>query len=250
MSIRIVRRAAAFLPLLILSCAVLMAGGPKTVAATEWTAAFCRAAGITDLVVLAPANLLHPPEYELRPSDIPILMDADLIVFSGYEAMMERIYPVVSGTGAQLLRIETSYDPVVIKKSLGLIAKAAGTTPTSLAKIQQTWEEARRLISEAGLVGAVVIAHQFQVPFAEEIGLDVQGVFGPAPPGPRLIADSASIPAEFVLDNGHGPIAGPIAEVLKDAVSVELINFPGRNGTRELEEVILHNTTALIEAVK
>ncbi len=235
---------------ILLIAAPLSADGPRTAATTEWTAAFCRAAGITDVVVLAPSGLIHPPDYELRPSDIPALINAELIVYGGYEIMAERIHSHVAGTGTKLLRIETSYDTTILKKSINRIAMEAGTTPGGLERIKKAWEEARYMLLEADIAGKGVIAHQFQVPFAKEAGFIIKGVFGPMPPGPKLIAESSSISASFVLDNAHNPIGSPIVEVLKDAALVQLINFPGQHGTRELADVILHNAKALIESAQ
>ncbi len=227
----------------------LSADSPRTVAATEWTAAFCRAAGITDVAVLAPSGMIHPPDYELRPSDIPTLMNAELIVYGGYEIMIERIHSHIAGTSTQLLRIETSYDTTILKKSINRIAMEAGTTPIGLKEINKAWEEARYMLLEAGIAGMGVIVHHFQVPFAEEVGFIIKGVFGPMPPGPKLIAGSSIVSASFVLDNAHNPIGSPIVEVQKDAVLVQLINFPGQHGTRELADVILYNAETLVNSI-
>ena len=67
-----------------LACTVPSAAEePVVVATTTWTAAFCRAAGIDDVVVLTPSTLRHPPDYLLKPSDIPLIEEADIIVVVG-----------------------------------------------------------------------------------------------------------------------------------------------------------------------
>ncbi|OQX29136.1 MAG: hypothetical protein B0D92_05320 [Spirochaeta sp. LUC14_002_19_P3] len=225
----------------------LWAAGPRTLASTAWTAAFCRAAGITDVTVLASVYLLHPPDYELKPSDIPVLMEAELIVAGGYEAMMERLHTHASSSGARLVQIETSYDPAIMTKSVETLAAVAGTVPAGLEAVKLAWQEARRQIVMAGLGGARVIVHSFYVPFAQEMGFEVQGVFGPMPPGPRSIAELAEIPAMIIIDNGHNPAADSLREVHKDSVFVELINFPGQDGTVELADVIAYNAGVLIK---
>jgi zinc transport system substrate-binding protein len=177
------------LAILVLAAAVFTSLGAeslKVVATTEWTAAFCRAAGITDVRVLAPASLQHPADYELKPSDIPALMEADLIFFGGYEAMMERIRSHVAGSETVILQIVTAYAPPVIETSIKAIAEAAGTQDSAemnLLLIREAFAEARRLTAEAGLAGSKAVVHQFQVPFARGAGLDVVKEFGPAPPG-------------------------------------------------------------------
>ena len=57
----------------------------RVVASTSWTAAFARAAGATDIVTIAPMELRHPPEYEIKPSDLAAVAAARFLVHSGYE---------------------------------------------------------------------------------------------------------------------------------------------------------------------
>ena len=236
------------LGLLISGLTHLAAEGLKVVATTQWTAAFCRAAGLEDIRVLAPASLQHPADYELKPSDIPALMEADLIVFGGYEAMMGRIRSNVAGTETQMLQIVTAYAPPVMEKSIRDIATIAGSegkAEENILIIREAFAEARRLASKAGLAGKSAVVHKWQVPFARGAGLNVVKEFGPAPPGPRLIAEAAGTDAVLVIDNRHNPVSAPIREVLPDSYTIELINFPGAGGTRTLADVILYNARLL-----
>jgi len=230
----------------------LGAGDFKVVATTEWTAAFCRAAGLEDIRVLAPASMQHPADYELKPSDIPALMEADLIVFAGYEAMMDRIRSQIAGTDTEMLQIITAYAPHVMEKSIMDIAGISGTrvqAEANILKIREAFAEARRMVNEAGLSGGSAVVHKYQIPFARGAGLNVVMEFGPAPPGPRLIAEAAESSAVLVIDNSHNPVSAPIREVLPAAAAVELINFPGKGGTRTLEDVILYNSRKLHEVL-
>lgn len=231
----------------------LAAENLKVVATTEWTAAFCRAAGLDDIRVLAPSTLQHPPDYELRPSDIPALMEADLIVYGGYEGMMERIRSHVAGSDTLMLQIVTAYAPPVIETSVRAIAEAAGTQDAAAANlnvIRDAYGEARRITAEAGLTGTKAVVHQFQLPFARGAGLEVAAEFGPAPPGPKLIAEAAGSGAGLVLDNRHNPVSAPLAEVLPGARGVSLINFPGTGGTLTLADVIIYNARVLTGAAE
>jgi len=225
----------------------------NVVATTEWTAAFCRAAGLENVRVLAPAALRHPPDYELKPSDIPALAEADLIVFAGYEGMMERIRANVAGRNIRMVQIETVYAPGIIEASVRKIAEAAGTqdfAEKELAAIAEAWADAARIIKEAGLAGKKTAAHRFQAPFAEAAGLDVVAIFGPPPPGPRLIGEIAGSGAELILDNWHNPVSMPLREILNKANAVELINFPGRHGTVSLKDVIRDNAETLAASAR
>ena len=63
----------------------------KVVATSTWTAAYAYATGFENVAILAPATMLHPSEYELTPKEIKLLLNADLIVYAGYEVMSKFI---------------------------------------------------------------------------------------------------------------------------------------------------------------
>ncbi len=110
----------------------------RVVATTPWTAAFALAAGVENVRVLAPYEMQHPPEYELRASD-------------------------------------------VVRVQIDELTQAA--------------------------------------------------------------------PA-VVVDVWHNESAGPLRETVPGAIFVSLINFPGRDGTRTLMDVLQHKRSALTEAVE
>ncbi len=228
-------------------------GAVNVVATNEWTAAFCRAAGIENVHVLAPANLQHPPDYDLKPSDIPVIMEADLIVFAGYEGMMDRIRTNIAGNETELLQIKTVYSPVIIRESVMAIATAMGTeklAEANLTSIDSAWDEAKEMVVNAGLNWTEAAVHFHQGDMAWAMGIFEVVSFGPAPPGAKLIAEVAESGADLIIDNWHNPISSPLQDVIPDAVVVELINFPGRDGTRGLSDVILFNAKLLVEALK
>ncbi|MCG8453643.1 MAG: ABC transporter substrate-binding protein [Spirochaetales bacterium] len=221
----------------------------KVVATTEWTAAFCRAAGIESVYTLAPSALRHPPDYGLRPADIPVLAEADFIVFAGYEGMMERIRS--TAPKAQLIKITTTYAPKDIVASVTLLAERAGTQGAAqqgLKEIQEAWDEGREMVLQAGLAGKNVAAHVFQAPFLKQMGMTIVHRFGPMPPTPANIAKAAKSGAELVVDNWHNPVSSPIREVLPETLYAELFNFPGRLDTVDLKDVICANAKLFIQA--
>ena len=61
--------------------------GITILATNSWTAAFAKMAGVDSagmiIQQLAPADMEHPPEYELKPSDVKIIRDADLLIYAG-----------------------------------------------------------------------------------------------------------------------------------------------------------------------
>ncbi|HOE99722.1 MAG TPA: ABC transporter substrate-binding protein, partial [Rectinema sp.] len=81
--------------------------------------------------------------------------------------------------------------------------------------------------------------------FAEWLGLDVVGTFGPGEPSPAVVLDLIKKKPAMILDNYHNPGGKALAESL-GVPNVLLINFPGKDGTRTIEDVFLYNEKAIL----
>lgn len=223
----------------------------NVVATNAWTAAFAEAAGAKNVTVLAPFQMQHPTEYELRPGDIPRVMKADLIVFAGYETMIDKMRKGLHVDESKMLQIDTRYDLPTIRKSIMKIAERLGTKEQAEANIQQietVIDEAKETLKKDGILNKPVLVHFFQKPLAKELGLQVAGVFGPAPPEARQIGDMSKTNAMLIIDNAHNPVGKPLKEVLPDAQLVSLLNFPGTHHTKTLLDVIRYNVQQLTRA--
>lgn len=225
--------------------------GASVVASTSWSAAFALAAGATDVHVLAPYELQHPPEYELKPSDMAILAEADLVIFGGYERMADKITEALGADAPQLLRIQTDYSLATLEASIRAIAVALGTTVEDpAAAYREFYADWREELSSLGYLDAKVIAHAFLRPIAAEIGIEVIGVFGPAPLQAKQIVDLSGLPADVILDNWHNEVGKPLLEIMHDTKVVELINFPGAEGTTTLLDVLELNRARVRAALE
>ena len=219
------------------------------VATTAWTAAYAQAAGASEVSVLAPYEMAHPPEYELRPSDIQTIADATLVIYAGYEVMVDRLVSS-SGEGATTLRITTGYTREIMNAAITAIADALGTqteATESLAELDRFLSEWSDELRDSGLLDRPALVHFHQRGLAEELGLNVVGVFGPAPLEARQISELTGMEPTLIVDNGHNTIAAPIAETTGAAVAV-WINFPGTAGTRTLLDVLAYNRADLRRA--
>ena len=214
------------------------------VATTSWTAAFARAAGIENIRVLAPYELQHPPEYELRPSDIEAVSRATLIIYAGYEVMVKRLTEAVGAEHVKLVQITTDHRMETIRQSVRKIAGAAGTeerAEKNLREIEAFFDGWKREIA----VGTPVLVHFFQRPLAEELGFEIAGVFGPAPLEARQIAELSGKNPGLIIDNRHNPIGSPLKETLPGVPYVLFINFPGSEEEGSLLDVLRSNREAL-----
>ena len=242
----------------VLAASVWGAGAPEPeygtdiIATTSWTAAFAEAAGAGPVRMLAPYEMQHPSEYELKPSDIVAVSKAKVIIFAGYEVMVSRLKEAAAAESAELIQITTTYSLADIEKSLGVLAGKIGSQEAAranIAEIRGLYAELKTRITDGGLAGAPVIVHFFQRPLAQELGFTIAGVFGPAPLEASQIANLAKTGAGIIIDNEHNPIGRPLEEVMPDARYVRLINFPGASGTRTLTDVIRRNSELFEEVM-
>ena len=246
---------ALFAVLLIVSAIGLMpaegsveaASEPETavVASTGWTAAFIDAAGYRgDVHVLAPYELRHPPEYELKPSDVQAVAHADIIVYAGYERMVARIKEATRNNEAAVIQIATDYSLPVLVKSITALGEAFGTqnaAEKNLAELRDLLHDWKTDIARAGASGWNVICHLFQKPLAEELGFSVIGVFGPGPIEASQLNNLSNLQADLIIDNLHNDVGKPLLEIKEDVPVVTFINFPGHAGTKSLSDVLDFN---------
>jgi len=238
-----------------LSCILCLAALPaaaqpgRVVASTSWTAALARAAGAVEIVTIAPLELRHPPEYEIKPSDLLAVRGASLVVYGGYERFAKRLAEAAGGDRIRTLEVYTDNIPSVIKAESRKIAEALGTLSaweTWARSFDELTESLRRQVLAAYPARRAVV-QRYQKTAAEWVGFEVVGTFGPGEPSPAAVLDLVKLAPNLVIDNYHNPTGKPVAEALK-APYVELINFPGRAGTLTLEDVYRYNAKVYLDA--
>jgi zinc transport system substrate-binding protein len=237
---------------LVLICAALPASAQqqplRVVATNSWTAAFAAAAGAVDVVTLAPSDLRHPAEYELKPSDVATLQGAGLIVSTGFEVMAKKLADAAGSRKLLMLQIGADYSLATIRTSLLAIAGVTGTEAKareSIASLESFIASWKDELAAAGLKGAPVVAHVFQLPLMKELGFGVRGAFGPGPLEAAQIGKLTPTNARFIVDNWHNEAGGPLRETMTSALYVSLINFPGPDGTKSLLDVLADDRARL-----
>lgn len=225
------------------------AAPPKVIASTSWTAAIARAAGATDIVIIAPMELQHPPEYEIKPSDVGAIAGAGLLVYAGYEKFAARLREAAGSTKVDELQINTDNLPPIVMAEARKVAEKLGTGKEyeAWAKGFESSVSAMRTRVRTAFPATRVATHRFLKTYAEWLGFEVVGVFGPGEPSPAVVLDLVRAKPDLVIDNWHNLSGKPIAESLKKPL-VTLINFPGKDGTRTIEDVFSHNERAILAA--
>jgi zinc transport system substrate-binding protein len=223
------------------------------VASTSWTAGFAYLAGAQDIHILAPIDLRHPPEYELRPSDMVRVSQADVIIFGGYERMVGRLIEASQNHGAIALEVATTYTREMLEQGVMAIAQVLGTETSArenLDKLFVFMDQWAEELTSLGLQETSVVAHQFQRQLLEDLGVKVVASFGPGPLEAQTIGRIRDLNPGLLVDNWHNPVAQPLSEVLPGVPVVELINFPGTLGADRIPDVFRFNRNAILEALK
>ena len=221
---------------------------PNIVASTTWTAAFADLAGADSVTVIAPANLKHPPEYEISVSDIITVSKSDYFIFAGFERMMETIGN--SAGSAEMIKIKCDNSIETVKENAEKISKILGTEKESKKRVNKyikAIEDGRKKVESLGLKGAKVLCHKHQVYLAEELGFNVVKVFGPGPVTSKQIADAKSGNYDFIIDNVHNPVGKPLAEVASGTKYIVWRNFPEETGRDILLHVVQNNIDLIVK---
>lgn len=230
--------------LLLPGCGTPVKSDITVVATNSWTGAFARAAGAKNIIILAPFEMEHPSEYELRAADISLIMHARVIIYAGYETMVKRLQTGMNLKKEVLLKIDTDYDMATIEKSVMEIAQFLGTEKIALQNldsIRHSMREAKLQLDKSGVNSTPVLANFFQQSFAKEMGFEIAGVFGPGPLEAGDLNRMAKARSGLILDNEHNPVGMPLKAIKTDAAYKKLLNFPGMHHTVTLQDVIKYN---------
>lgn len=222
----------------------------KIVASTSWVASIAELAGIDDVPTIAPVNLKHPPEYEIKPMDILKVSQADLFIYAGYERMMKTISEAAEVDKSKIAKVKTTNTYENLSNMVKMLSEKAGTQKEAERRFKQYDEliqKTRQLIKENGLDKKTVYAHKDQAQLAKDLGLNVIATFGSAPLTSDQILFASENQIDIIIDNVHNPIASPAAEVCPNAKLLIWRNFPEKMEKNALYNVIKNNCESLFE---
>lgn len=110
----------------------------SVVASTSWTAAFADLGGLDDVAHIAPANLIHPPEYEITVSDVIQINRADYFIYAGYERMMQSMGDSIKKDSDSMIQIHTNNSVENVKAQALKIAQIMGTEEKSAPRVARS----------------------------------------------------------------------------------------------------------------
>lgn len=218
------------------------------VASTSWVAAIAELAGIDDVTTIAPANLKHPPEYEITADDMVSVINAKLFMHAGYEKMMKTISTAAELDESKIIKVKTTNTLENLSNMVTMLSEKAGTQELAAERFgayKAMIEEARARIAASPNKDVEVYANTNQAEFARDLGLNVVSTFGSGALTASQIAEAHDKTYTLVIDNVHSPVASPIAEVSPSSIILTWRNFPDYLGNNALYNVIKENLETL-----
>ena len=204
--------------------------GKKVVASTSWVGAFALAAGAEEIIVIAPSNIQHPPDYDPKPSDLEAISGADYVLYAGFEGFAPRMQEAVGGSSDKLITVATENSPEAIHKEVTRLGELFGTQDKAAAFLETFDAEYAKLSEEVkAAVGdqkPVVVTQMFVTPWVFFAGLEPAGMYGPMPMTPDELKTLSDAKPTMVFENAHMGGGDPLVEAT-GAQKVDLINFPG-----------------------
>jgi len=220
------------------------------VASTSLAGAIAKAAGAKGVRVIVSSEMRHPPEYDLKPSDLLKFEGAKVVIYGGYERMVSKLMETSKNRNILALQINTETSPENLISQARKISEVLKTE-----KEERAWEEEflgklkelQKKISP--FLGKRAVVHRFAQPFARWAGLDIVQIVSPGELTPKVIGDAVAKNPELVVDIYHVPVAQVIAENVR-CKYVQVINFPGVEKTQTLEEIFEYNSKELLKIFK
>ena len=223
---------------------------PKYVASTSWVAAIAELAGIDDVVTVAPANLKHPPEYEITADDMANVVNAKLFMHAGYEKMMKTLGDAAQLDSDRIVKVKTTNTLENLSNMVDMLSQKAGTQEEATKRFGEfkgLIESARERIAQSPNRDIEVYANTNQAEFARDLGLNVVSTFGAGALTASQIEEAHSKAYPLVIDNLHSPVASPISHVSPDSKILTWRNFPDHTGGDALYNVVKENLEMLWE---
>ncbi|MFV0601962.1 MAG: metal ABC transporter solute-binding protein, Zn/Mn family [Brachymonas sp.] len=222
----------------------------QVVASTSWVAAFAKAAGVTKVSLVAPANLQHPPDYDPKPSDLAAVAKADYVLVAGVEGFAARMKEA-SGSKAEVIYLHVDNQPENIRKQVMFLAGKFGTQKAATAwlarfdkRIAQLQEEIVAAVPTPAPKAVSNVWMAYWVPFAN---MRLVGTYGPKPATASELARLFAIKPDFIIINGHTQGNNLFDDF--SAKKIIMYNFPPENDI-DLIAIFERNTQAVIKALK
>lgn len=223
MLVKRVKRLSLLVVILLLSN-IVGAGG--IVASTSWVGAITRAAGAEEVTILAPLELRHPPEYDYKPQDVVKVIEADHIIWAGYEPFIKKLSSAYPEIKDRLIQVRTTNTPENLTNMTRMLARKFGTEDK-----QKSWEQTflkemglfQERAQKANVASLKVAVNIHQNEFLSWLGFKPFFIFGGVQLAPLDITKILNADPDFIVDN-YNSLDGKV--MAENAKYVVLFNFP------------------------
>ncbi|WP_432144491.1 ABC transporter substrate-binding protein [Streptomyces sp. bgisy084] len=205
--------------------------GPVVVATTVWEAALAKAAGAKQVTSLVPASIRHAPDYDVKPSDLAKVAQADYVLYSSFEPFAGRIKEA-AGSEAKMIELNLDNTPSKTTANVTRLGKAFGTQPAAArwnTTFGKEWESLHKKVraSWPGGKAPAVTAQMFTGWAAKLAGARLVGTYGPEAVTPAQLSELSAKKPEFVLDNANMSTGTVLPGA--GAEQLNIANYPGQD---------------------
>lgn len=221
----------------------------KVVASTTWTGALAKLAGASDITVIAPTSVLHPPDYDPKPSDLVAAADADIVVYAEFESFAKRLVEAAGGDTV-IFPLTLENTAASIEAEVMRLAAEIGTEDTARANLDEFLASIDELGKDAAAnvpaTAPVIVSQVFMAYWADWAGVTSAGTFGPQPMSAGDLSGLMELQPTLIFDNYHVP--GGQAFEAEGTPRLQLINYPGED--LDLLAVFQHNHDLIVKGFK
>jgi zinc transport system substrate-binding protein len=202
--------------------------GNRVVASTTWMGALAKAAGATDVTVIAPAIIPNQQAFQPTADDLAPAKDADHVVFAeadGFAAQLKQ-----AAGNAHQVPLKHVYTLAGVRAEVTELAELFGTQAAANRWLSAFDAEVTNLSTSMEGVAPIppftAVAEAGVVQWAEFAGINVVATYGPAPVTTRQLSALKAKKPQLLLANVHLPDATP---AIPGAFRVDLTNYPGED---------------------
>ena len=247
------------------------AAGAETVVSTHAVLAeFAQAVGgeAMEVVAIIPSGFC-PAHYDLSPRDLAAVLDASVILFSGFEPWMETLIDAV-GSDASVVQLPGPWNTpdaavgkveairdALVERFPAMADDFMANADVYIERLQSLGDTLMERAESIGVSSITVVCMEWQASFVSWLGFDVAVTYG-VPEGlslqdlVALAAAGRDAGAQVVIDNLQSGLdfGAKLAREV-GAVHVVLSNFPGAMPyTATVLDLLARNAEALFSAIE
>ncbi|GIJ10899.1 metal ABC transporter solute-binding protein, Zn/Mn family [Micromonospora andamanensis] len=221
--------------------------GPKVVASTTWVGALAKAAGASEVTLVAPADVEHPPDFQPTARDLKAAADADYVLYAETDGFAPRLIKA-AGDSELITVIPVEATPGKIASEVTRLANTFGTADAAKAWLSTFNAEYTALSGQAKAAlpnpAPTAVSELFVGYWGSFAGIEVTDLYGPEPVTASERATLTAKKPKLVFTNAHVPDVDP---KIPGATRVKLVNYPGKD--LDLLGVFRTNTERLTAAL-